>query len=117
VYRAGIHGAAGRFTLVLPESYAPGWHLTGLPTGWTARHLIVAGYANAWLVSGTGNADLAIVYGPTRWSTIALVSSILAAVAAIALLLAAAVERTRHRRRRAGSDATADVPEEPAWQA
>jgi arabinofuranan 3-O-arabinosyltransferase len=117
VYQASVHGAAGRFTLVLPESYAPGWQLTGLPPGWTARHLIVSGYANAWLVSGTGDAELALVYAPSRWSSVALVSSILTALAVIALFGGVAVARTWGRRRRAGPDATAGVPEEPAWQA
>jgi arabinofuranan 3-O-arabinosyltransferase len=115
LYRAGVHGAAGRFTLVLPESYAPGWHLTGLPPGWTARHLVVAGYANAWLVDGTGDAELTLVYGPSRWSSVALVSSILAAMAAIALIGGGMVARTRRRRRHAGPEATTGVPEEPAW--
>ncbi|MGI5242309.1 hypothetical protein [Dactylosporangium sp. CA-139066] len=103
-YRADVHGAAGRFTLVLPESYAHGWQLTGLPPGWTARHLTVSGYANAWQVSGTGDADLALVYAPSRWSSVALASSILTALAMLALVAGAAVARVRR-------------PGVPAWRA
>ncbi|MFB9449440.1 hypothetical protein Dvina_37790 [Dactylosporangium vinaceum] len=98
-YRAEVRAAAGRFTLVLPESYAPGWQVTGLPPGWSARHLMVSGYANGWLISGTGDADLTLTYAPSRWSMLASLTSMLAVLAVIALLAGPFVARGWHRRR------------------
>jgi arabinofuranan 3-O-arabinosyltransferase len=101
-YRAAVHAATGRFTLVLPESYAPGWALDGLPRGWTARHVVVDGYANGWLVTGTGNADLSLVYRPSRWSEAALVISALAAAAAVILVAGRRLRRAARKRRPLG---------------
>jgi arabinofuranan 3-O-arabinosyltransferase len=97
-YRARVRGAAGRFILVQPESFAPGWALTGLPRGWTARHVSVDGYANAWLIDGTGDANLTLTYGPTRWSRAALLVSMLGGVVVIVAM--GARQALRHRRRR-----------------
>ncbi|HYS94879.1 MAG TPA: hypothetical protein VEL30_00120, partial [Candidatus Nitrosopolaris sp.] len=86
-YRVVVHGAAGRFTVVLRDSYAPGWSLDGLPAGWSARHLTVDGYANGWLVEGTGDAVLTARYRPERWASAALTISLVAGAAAVALVI------------------------------
>jgi arabinofuranan 3-O-arabinosyltransferase len=97
-YQASVRGAAGRFILVHPESFAPGWDLSGLPRGWTARHVSVDGYANAWLVDGTGDANLTLTYGPTLWSRAALLVSVLGG--AVVILVLGARQALRHRRGR-----------------
>ncbi|MBN1172648.1 MAG: hypothetical protein JXA67_10790, partial [Micromonosporaceae bacterium] len=37
-YTARIQGACGPFVVTLSESFAPGWRLRGLPSGWRATH-------------------------------------------------------------------------------
>ncbi len=101
-YKAAVRAATGQFTLVMPESYASGWALDGLPRGWTARHVVVDGYANGWLVTGTGNADLNLVYKPSRWSDAALVISALAAASAVLLVAGRRLRRAARRRRTVG---------------
>jgi arabinofuranan 3-O-arabinosyltransferase len=98
-YRAAVRGATGPFTLVQTESFASGWTLTGLPRGWTARHITVDGYANGWLVSGTGDATLTMTYGPSRWSYAALFVSVLGAAAVVVVVALRQVRRQRRKRR------------------
>jgi arabinofuranan 3-O-arabinosyltransferase len=86
-HRLVVHGATGPFAVVLRDSYAPGWSLDGLPAGWSARHLVVDGYANGWLVEGTGDAVLTVRYGPQRWASAALMISLIAGAVAIAMAL------------------------------
>jgi arabinofuranan 3-O-arabinosyltransferase len=90
---------AGRVLLVLTESYAPGWQLTGLPRTWRARHLVIDGYANGWLVTGRGNAELALEYAPERAAEAANRASALA-LAAAALGYPISRRRSRAGRRR-----------------
>lgn len=73
-YAISVQGATAPFVLAMAESYSPGWHLSGLPAGATARHFRVDGYANAWLVTGRGDMLLVATYRPAsvaRWATIA----------------------------------------------
>jgi arabinofuranan 3-O-arabinosyltransferase len=86
-YRVAVHRAAGRFTLTLADSYAPGWALDGLPAGWSARHIAVDGFANGWLVEGTGDATLTIRYRPGQWAFAALATSLLAGLAAAVIAI------------------------------
>jgi arabinofuranan 3-O-arabinosyltransferase len=97
-YRVAVHGAAGAFPLVLAESYAPGWALDGLPAGWTARHLAVDGYANGWLIEGTGDAVLRLRYRPALWSSAALLISLLGGAVTIAVLAGRRVLAVGRRR-------------------
>jgi arabinofuranan 3-O-arabinosyltransferase len=99
-YRVAVHGAAGRFTLAFADSYAPGWALDGLPAGWSARHIVINGFANGWLVEGTGDATLTIRYGPGQWSSAARVVSLLYGPVALAAAIAVAVLGLARRRRR-----------------
>lgn len=95
-YDVGIEGAEGTFTLVLPESYADGWSLSGLPDGWTAEHIEVDGYANGWRVTGEGDADVHLSFGPgavMRWGN--RISMLTAAGLVLATLAAAATSRRR----------------------
>jgi arabinofuranan 3-O-arabinosyltransferase len=66
-----------RVVLTLAESYAAGWQVTGLPPGWTARHIVVDGYANGWILTGRGQASLALDYGPNRYQRVATAVSVL----------------------------------------
>jgi arabinofuranan 3-O-arabinosyltransferase len=97
-YRVKVANATGRFVLVLAESHDPGWALHGLPVGWSARHILANGYANGWLIEGTGDADLTIQYGPERWTFAALVTSLLAGVAAAGVIGYRLVGPARRRR-------------------
>ncbi len=86
-YQVRVHGAGGRQVLVLPESYAPGWTPSGLPSGWRARHIRVNGYANGWEIDGKGDATFDLVYQPAIWSSAAIVGSGLAVVTAILIFV------------------------------
>lgn len=66
-HRIRVTGASGDFALSLAESYATGWRIAALPPGWQARHVTLDGYANGWLVSGRGSAELVLEYAPSRW--------------------------------------------------
>ncbi|HEY8545711.1 MAG TPA: hypothetical protein VIL36_11710 [Acidimicrobiales bacterium] len=79
---------AGPFVLRLAETYGPGWTVEGLPGSWSARHGLVAGYANGWRIEGEGRATLHLRHQPTRWSAWAAYAS-LAALAVAALVTAA----------------------------
>ncbi|WP_018348171.1 hypothetical protein [Longispora albida] len=63
-----LTGLRGATVVALAESYAPGWRLRGLPDGWKARHVLVDGYANGWLVEGRGDAVLTAAYAPGELS-------------------------------------------------
>jgi arabinofuranan 3-O-arabinosyltransferase len=63
-YRVRLHNVSGTQVLVLADSYADGWRLDGLPSGWTARHLKADGYANGWLITGIGEASVTLAYSP-----------------------------------------------------
>lgn len=65
-YDVRIDHASGSFVVTIPESYAAGWKLSGVPAGWSARHIEVDGYANGWVVVGHGSADLTLAFGPQR---------------------------------------------------
>jgi len=95
-YRVRVHGAGGRQLLVLPESYAPGWTPSGLPSGWQARHLLVDGYANGWEIDGTGDATFDLVYRPAIWSLAAIAGSGLAVATAILIFIVRRSRRSRY---------------------
>ncbi|NNE72596.1 MAG: hypothetical protein HKN26_02945, partial [Acidimicrobiales bacterium] len=63
-YEVQLRDVNGELVLVLPESYADGWRLDGLPSSWVAEHLMVDGYANGWRIQGQGSATLTLTYGP-----------------------------------------------------
>ncbi|WP_195911008.1 hypothetical protein [Streptomyces kaniharaensis] len=66
-YRVNLAGVDGAAVVALPESSDTRWRLTGLPAGWTARPVEADGYRAAWLVSGKGDAELRVDFGPDRW--------------------------------------------------
>jgi len=80
----------GPFVLRLAETYGAGWAVDGLPPTWSARHGLVAGYANGWQIEGEGIATLHLRHRPTQWSTYAALLSLAAlAIAAIATAIPA----------------------------
>lgn len=93
-HAAEIKGATGRFVLVLDESFAPGWQLKGLPASWRATHFTANGYANGWLIEGTGDALLTVAHRPSVLARLALIAS----VASLGLTLAFAIWRRLSRR-------------------
>jgi hypothetical protein len=77
--------------VVLNEAYGAGWDIDGAHE---RAHVRVNGYANAWLVRGDARA-LELRYGPSRFSDLALIASVAAAVAAVVVV---GVNRFRRRR-------------------
>lgn len=98
-YDVRIDGASAPFTVVLPESFASGWTMSGLPAGWSARHIEVNGYANGWLVSGTGSATLKMRYAPNRWATAARIISGYGLGAVVVSVFVLGLIEVRRRRR------------------
>lgn len=96
-YRSSVTGADGQFILVLADSYAPGWTLSRLPAGWTAKHFLANGYANGWVVHGTGSAQLQIAYTPNG---LAAAGQALSVSSLVVLALAGAGQRFWARRKR-----------------
>ncbi|WP_368662751.1 glycosyltransferase family 2 protein [Kitasatospora sp. NA04385] len=86
-YRARLSGVGGPVAVALPDSADPRWELSGLPAGWSARPLTLDGYRAAWLVDGSGDADLRVAFGPDRWWRIALALSAATVLACVTVLL------------------------------
>ncbi len=94
----GVRGATGTFALVLAEAAAPGWRLRGLPAGWSARPFTANGYAQAWLVSGRGDAALSIDYGPAGFAYAGYAVSAVTVAGLLGLAMWPAIARRRRRR-------------------
>ena len=88
----------------LAEAYGAGWSLDGLPEGASARHVVVDGWANGWVVEGLRGRPVvaSFRYGPDTWVSLA-VWSILPVLAAAVVALAAPVIVRRRRRARPAS--------------
>ncbi|MCF2528238.1 hypothetical protein [Yinghuangia soli] len=90
-------------TLTLPEAYAPGWHLQGVPTSWTATHTRSPnGWSNTWVLQAPtlGTATLTPTYTPQTKADAALWTSALTALAMTAAgILAHRPKLTRTRPR------------------
>ncbi|MFN8053155.1 MAG: hypothetical protein U0Q22_17050 [Acidimicrobiales bacterium] len=96
-----VRQPTGQATIRLDEGYAPEWSVSGLPAGVTARHEVVDGWANAWVVDGLAGrrARVTFHYWPDRIVGIAVWSL-------VPVLAAAAFSLFRHRRRRSPIDLT-----------
>ncbi len=70
--------------LVLAESFAPGWKIGDLPEGWSAEPIMVDGWAQGWWLTGTGDAQLSVDYGPGRYTHYA---NLLSAIGALGFVL------------------------------
>jgi arabinofuranan 3-O-arabinosyltransferase len=82
------------FVLSLGESFAPGWHLEGLPDGRQANHVVADGYANGWLIDAGAPFTATISFAPDRMMHVARSVS-------IGTALAIPIVAVRRRRRRA----------------
>lgn len=86
-YQVSLTGVRARTVVTLDESYDPRWTVSGLPAGWTARHIRADGYANAWIITGHGDARLGVEFGPdtpargARWLSLTVVAMCLLALA------------------------------------
>jgi arabinofuranan 3-O-arabinosyltransferase len=99
-------------TVVLRESYAPGWQLQ--PTASSGEHIAVQGWANAWLVPADGSGT--VVYAPARIARYALLSLPIAVVLAlVSMVLGRWWYRRRQRRKQEAADrlGAASVPADP----
>jgi arabinofuranan 3-O-arabinosyltransferase len=66
-FQVRVTNATEPFLLAVAETYAPGWRLEiKNREASEAKHVVVNGYANGWLVPWNGTYDLRIVYGPER---------------------------------------------------
>lgn len=71
-YSVQVQEARQPFTLILTESYGPGWKLKGLPPDLVAKHVQVDGYANGWRLPPLRNKSLFLEYVPATKARIAL---------------------------------------------
>jgi arabinofuranan 3-O-arabinosyltransferase len=79
-YEVHVRDARQPFLLALPESYASGWRISGLPKGARANHVRVDGYANGWAIHTRGTYTVTLDYTPARWPRLALFASLLAGI-------------------------------------
>jgi arabinofuranan 3-O-arabinosyltransferase len=93
-------------TVVLRESYAPGWQLQ--PTASSGEHIAVQGWANAWRVPADGSGT--VVYAPARIARYALLSLPIAVVLAlVSMVVGRWWYRRRQRRRQEAADQAGDA--------
>jgi hypothetical protein len=55
---------AGNTLLVFGNTYSADWRLNLAGNGRVLKHVMVNGYANGWLVSGSGPVNVSLLYGP-----------------------------------------------------
>ena len=96
-YKSSTSGAAT--ILSLQETSAPGWQIQGLPTGVTAPHVTVEGWANGWQLPA-GTLDVSLVYAPAKISRYALLMLPVAVLLAVLSILGGRWWRRRRARRR-----------------
>ncbi len=93
-FSVAIDNAPSKFTLILRDSYASGWSLSGLPDGAAARHVEVDGYANGWEVTGaSAHTRLTVEYQPAKWGHRAIMISLIAGAACLGFVL---IGKLRH---------------------
>lgn len=80
-----VSHALGPFVLVFGDTYAAGWRAL-TPPGVSARHIIVNGFSNGWLLRGRGTYDVMIRY---EGDTALFWGALLAGLTATAALLLA----------------------------
>ncbi len=99
-----ITGADGPFALTMAESFAAGWHLNGLPDGWSARSLESNAYGNVWLIEGFDDAVLNVNYRPNRIATLGQLVSLITLGATLLLALRRSRLETELEKDRADPD-------------
>ena len=65
-YQVDVARSSQPFVLSFAESFAPGWHLEGLPEGRSVRHVVADGYANGWLIEPGAPFTARISFAPDR---------------------------------------------------
>jgi arabinofuranan 3-O-arabinosyltransferase len=86
-YEISLRAIDREVVIVVGESFAPGWELTGLSQGRVLEHKAVDGYANAWRIAPGPQAELVARYGYESWGFIAQILSVLALAAAFVIWL------------------------------
>lgn len=111
-YSITVAGMNRPVTLVLTESYDPGWRLSGLPSGAAVTHQRIDGYANGWRIDAEGTFTLVAEYRPARLARAAILISLVTALLAVGLPFYHAgritVNRTRLASRRRARTREAD---------
>jgi hypothetical protein len=87
-YTSQLEGLDGRALVALPQSYDGNWTLQANGSEGTRvlEHSVVDGYANGWLIEGTGDISLQATYNPTVPVLIGIALSAATVLAGIALL-------------------------------
>jgi len=98
--------AFGSFMLILSTAFDSRWVATDA-AGILSNHLIADGYANGWIVSGSGEMSIRIDYGPQTAYELSLFVSFSFALAAVSFLVFGEVKNYRNRRGPTNSPNTA----------
>jgi arabinofuranan 3-O-arabinosyltransferase len=102
-FRAEVGRSEGPFLLSIPESAAPGWSISGVPTGRSVTPVEVDGYAQGWLISRGAPFSAEIAYAPDRWLRWAAAASAVGWIALMGLTAGRWVRRRRASDRGVGS--------------
>lgn len=66
-YRINVEASSTPYAIVLADSFSSRWKLSGLPAGLSAKHVMVDGYANGWLIKPhAGALTLTAEYEPAK---------------------------------------------------
>ena len=106
-YQVEVAASSQPFVLSLGESFAPGWHLDGVPDGRGVQHVVADGYANGWLIDPGPAFTVRISFAPDRTMRAARAVSI---GAALAIPFLAIRRRRRGRRPRSDGDDRSQEP-------
>jgi arabinofuranan 3-O-arabinosyltransferase len=63
-----VGAAESDFSLILAESFAPGWRVDGVQSERVVDHFRADGFSNGWLFKAGGPTRLSVRYGPETWS-------------------------------------------------
>lgn len=95
--RAAIATGSDEVTVVFHQAYAPGWSLSGLPQGASARHVLADGWANGWVVDGLDGrqATIEVSYRWEHFVAAAVWSVVPVVVAGVIVALLLVLRRRR----------------------
>jgi hypothetical protein len=98
-----IHGLDGEAWIVFPQSFHPNWRLDlGAPEARVAAHTMIDGFANGWLIEGTGDVTFSVAYDGSRTLATGAGVTAVGALIGAGLVLYRRRKRSREALRRSG---------------